>query len=69
MANWEYATVEWLWDSGNFRANLPGNQEKKSSGSYNELVMLLNDLGKDGWEVASCASGGNWLFWTLKRTA
>ena len=67
MANWEYATVEWLWDGGHFRVNLPGNREKKSSGSYNELVILLGELGREGWDVASCVSGGNWLFWTLKR--
>jgi len=69
MANWEYATLEWLWDSGSFRLNMPGRNEKQSSGSYNELVELLNELGKGSWEVASCTSGGNWLFWTLKRQA
>ncbi|MFZ5553284.1 MAG: hypothetical protein ACOZCO_09230 [Bacteroidota bacterium] len=67
MNTFEFATVEWLWDSGSFRVNLPGNSEKKSSGSYPELVNLLNELGKDGWSVASACSGGNWLFWTLQR--
>ncbi|HEU4719403.1 MAG TPA: hypothetical protein VFU15_16275 [Bacteroidia bacterium] len=65
--NWEYATIEWLWDSGNFRVNLPGNRERNSPGSYSELVALLNEMGGEGWDVASCTSGGNWLFWTLKR--
>jgi hypothetical protein len=64
---WEYASVEWLWDGGTFRINLPGNNERSASGSYNELVSLLNELGGDGWEIATCASAGNWLFWTLKR--
>lgn len=69
MAKWEYISVEWLWDSGNFRVNYPGNQERKSTGSYNELVQLFNQLGQEGWEIATCASGGNWLFWTFKRSA
>jgi hypothetical protein len=65
--NFEYASLEWLWDSSGFRLNLPGNNEKSSAGSYNELVSLMNELGREGWEIATCASGGNWLFWTFKR--
>jgi hypothetical protein len=64
---WEYATLEWLWDSNSIRVNLPGGEEKMSSGSYKEVVDTLTELGKSNWEVASCVSGGNWLFWTLKR--
>lgn len=68
MANWQHLTVEWLWDSGNIRINFPDNKERKLSGSYSELVQAFNDLGKEGWEAVSCASGGNWLFWTFKRS-
>ena len=63
----EYATLEWLWDSGNIRVNLPHNVENKTSGTYPEVVNMLGTLGQDRWEVATCTSGGNWLFWTLKR--
>jgi hypothetical protein len=65
----EYATLEWLWDSNSLRVNFPGGDEKTSSGSYKEVVGLLTALGSEGWDVASCVAGGNWLFWTLKRTS
>ncbi|MBU0493531.1 MAG: hypothetical protein KKA73_28720 [Chloroflexi bacterium] len=66
---WEYCIVEWLWDAGNIRCTLPAGGGFQKPGSYAELVDVLTDLGHDGWEVASCAAGGNWLFWTLKRQA
>jgi hypothetical protein len=65
----EYAIMEWLWDVGSLRVNLPGNKEELSTGMYAEVVVLLSKLGKDGWEVCSCVSGSNWLFWTLKRNS
>jgi hypothetical protein len=67
IVKYEYATLEWLWDSSNLRANLPNNQEIKVAGSYAEVVNLLTQLGSQGWDVVTCTSGGNWLFWTLKR--
>jgi hypothetical protein len=63
----EYATLEWLWDMHELRVNLPQNQEHKSKGTYNEVVAVLTTLGNEGWEAVTCTSGGNWLFWTLKR--
>ncbi|GAA2719436.1 hypothetical protein [Actinocorallia aurantiaca] len=64
---YEFATLEWLWDGGSIRVNLPGDQERMFSGGYNEVVSILSDLGGQGWDVATCAAGGNWLFWTLRR--
>jgi hypothetical protein len=69
MTRFEYATVEWLWDSGNLRADLPGGESRTGKGSYAAVVELLTALGRDGWEVATCVSSANWLFWTLKRTS
>jgi hypothetical protein len=69
MAKFEYATVEWLWDVGALRADLPGGEHKTAKGEYPAVVQMLSDLGRDGWEVATCATSANWLFWTLKRTA
>ena len=66
---WEYCTVEWLWNQQSIRCNLPGGDELTQGGSYNEVVEFLTSLGSEGWEVASCTAGGNWLFWTLKRPA
>ena len=66
-STWQYATVEWLWDTHALRTNLPGGQEAASQGTYAEVVETLNQLGSDGWEVATCVSNANWLFWTLKR--
>ncbi len=63
----EYATLEWLWDVGSLRVNLPGNLEELSNGMYPEVVAVLTKLGKEGWEVCACVSNANWLFWTLKR--
>jgi len=64
---WENATLEWLWDSGTFRCDLPNGDGFKRNGSYEEVVKILNELGEQGWEVAACVSNANWLFWTLKR--
>ena len=63
----EYATLEWLWDGNSIRINTPGGKETSAEGSYAEVVSSLSALGKKGWEVVTCTSGGNWLFWTLKR--
>lgn len=68
-SRWEYATLEWIWDQGFMRYNLPDGQEWTERGSYAEVVAILNRLGDDGWEVATCAASGNWLFWTLRRPA
>jgi hypothetical protein len=69
MARFEYATLEWLWDVGGIRADLPGGDTRRAQGEYAAVVQMLNELGRDGWEVASCATSANWLFWTLKRQA
>ena len=69
MAKLEYATVEWLWDSGGIRADLPGGNTLTGQGEYAAVLEMLNRLGQDHWEVASCATSANWLFWTLKRAA
>ena len=65
----EYATIEWLWNTNALRLNLPGGREHPSSGSYREVVDLLNRMGSEGWQVASCVASANWLFWTLQRQA
>lgn len=63
----EFGIVEWLWDQDSIRVNLPKNNERMFSGSFNEVVTLLSELGSQGWDVAACAANGNWLFWTLRR--
>ena len=63
--NFEYAIIEWLWEEGSIRVNLPGNNEKFYQGSYNELVEVFNRLGAEGWQTSTCTSAGNWIFWTL----
>ncbi|WP_242614333.1 hypothetical protein [Actinomadura roseirufa] len=64
---YEFATIEWLWDEHAIRINLPGGDERRLNGNYNELVAVLCDLGRYGWDVASSTSGGNWVFWTMRR--
>jgi hypothetical protein len=65
--NIEYAILEWLWEDSSIRLNLPNNEEKLYEGSYNEVVEVLNRLGKEGWDAATCITGVNWILWTLKR--
>jgi len=67
MQQWEYATVEWIWNQNDIRCTLPGKDGFTRQGSYAEVVDVLTQLGGEGWEVAACAAAGNWLFWTLKR--
>jgi hypothetical protein len=64
----EFATVEWIWEVGAIRLNLPNGVEQNNAGSYKEVVALLSALGAQGWDVATCTAAGNWLFWTLRRT-
>lgn len=64
---WEYCTVEWLWDTGGIRCNMPDGSETRASGDYAGIVDTLTNLGHAGWEVVDCVAGANWLFWTLKR--
>jgi hypothetical protein len=69
MSKFEYATMEWLWDVGAIRVDLPGGDTRTGKGEYPAVVKMLTELGRDGWEVATCATNANWLFWTLKRQA
>ena len=48
MTRFEYATVEWLWDAGQLRADLPGGKNFAAQGEYAAVVDLLGKLGKDG---------------------
>ncbi|TYC10089.1 hypothetical protein FXF65_32910 [Actinomadura syzygii] len=67
MFTYEFGTIEWLWDQETIQVNLPGDYEEMYHGNHKEIVTLLSDLGSQGWDVASCSSTGNWLFWTLRR--
>jgi hypothetical protein len=75
MTNYEYCTLTWEWTSkkGVFAVRFPDEKNsiytKPTADDDVKAVELLNDLGKDGWEVASCSAGVNWMVWTLKRTA
>ena len=51
MDNWEYCTLEWLWDESRMRLNPPDGQESKLRGSYPEVVAVLNSLGASGWQT------------------
>lgn len=67
MTQWQYATVEWIWDQHLLRVDLPGGDVERSQGAYEEVVRVLNELGAQGWEVAASVTQLNWIFWTLKR--
>jgi hypothetical protein len=63
----EYAAMEWIWNVAQITTYMPGNKVFKISGSYPEIVIELNKLGQEGWEISSCTSSGNWIFWTFKK--
>ncbi len=67
IQSWDHCIVEWLWASESIRINRPDQAEFIQPGSYTEVVQILTALGKEGWEVATCAGVANWLLWTLKR--
>ncbi len=69
MKKYEYAILEWLWDSNSIRIDLPHAAPYKTQGAHPEIVRELTRLGHQGWEVETTAAQGNWLFWTLKRDA
>ena len=69
VETWEYATVEWLWDTNQIRWNLPGGQEGTAPGAHAAVVETLTRLGHDGWEAVACSAAGNWLFWSMRRRA
>ncbi|WNV89466.1 hypothetical protein [Umezawaea sp. Da 62-37] len=65
---YEFGTVEWMWTEGTIRVNLPGGYERVHQQSgFPEVVEVLSALGATGWDVATNAAAGNWLFWTLRR--
>ena len=65
--SWEYCIVEWLWDFGRIQYFLPDGQQGEEEGSYPQVVEVLSQLGRDGWEVVGNTASSNWVFWTLKR--
>ncbi len=67
MKRFEYLTIEWLWASGNLKVNYGNGREENETGSYDQLVNLLNDKGREGWEAVSSSASANWVFWTLKK--
>ena len=64
---WFYASVEWIWQGGTIRINIPHQQEVHQRGSYQEVVETLTRLGMQGWEVVACVGVGDWIYWTLKH--
>ncbi len=67
MKRFEYLTVEWLWDSGSLKVNYGNALEENERGSYDELVNLLNRLGRERWELVGTTANANWVFYTMKR--
>jgi hypothetical protein len=67
MTRWEYASMEWVWQDGTIRLNLPGQPEQHLEGSYAEVVETLCRLGRDCWEVATTVAVSDWIYWTLRR--
>ncbi|WP_106400589.1 hypothetical protein [Actinocorallia populi] len=64
----EFASMEWIWTDRSIRVNLPGNQEYMYTGYFDEVVAIQNDLGAQGWDVATSVASANWIYWTLRRS-
>ncbi|HSH01344.1 MAG TPA: hypothetical protein VLL52_02425 [Anaerolineae bacterium] len=67
MNQWEHAILEWIWAENQIQLFLPNQPPQQMNGSYDLVLQYLNDLGQQGWEVATSSAAGNWLLWTLKR--
>ncbi|GAB2823596.1 hypothetical protein GCM10022221_22210 [Actinocorallia aurea] len=59
--------MEWIWTDHSIRVNLPDGQERLYSGNFGEVLAVQNDLGKQGWDVATSVASGNWIYWTFRR--
>ncbi|MFC1975402.1 hypothetical protein ACFLXQ_03270 [Chloroflexota bacterium] len=64
---WEYCTLNWIWSDSDIRLTLPNVEESFEKGNHKEIVQMLTNLGKDGWEIVGCVGVANWILWTLKR--
>lgn len=64
---YEYGSIEWLWQDSAIRVNLPNKEEKRSAGSYQEIIEVQTQLGQQGWEIITATAGSNWIYWTIKR--
>jgi len=67
MKRWEYCTLEWIWAGSSIRINTPVHAEQMLKGSYQEVVALLCEMGRDCWEVTGKVACADWVYWTLKR--
>jgi hypothetical protein len=67
MARYEFGAVAWSPSRDKGTLNLPGTAEKSYEGGIEKIVEVLTDLGHQGWDVATCATGGRWLIWTIRR--
>ena len=45
MDRYEYATMEWLWDVGALRADLPGGKTETAKGEYPAVSRCLARWG------------------------
>ncbi len=75
MPTWEYASVITANDAETQRAGvsvkLPGGRLERQQG---DISQVLNELGKDGWELVSYHSSGagTWgfeQFWLKRRSS
>ncbi|CAM3492191.1 hypothetical protein KIPE111705_10975 [Kibdelosporangium persicum] len=67
MARYEFGTVTWSASYDKGTVTLPGTAETSHRGGMEKIVEVLSDLGNQGWDVATCATGGRWLIWTVRR--
>ncbi|HEX8463870.1 MAG TPA: hypothetical protein VF627_04565 [Abditibacterium sp.] len=68
MTKYEYATI-YLFRGmgGNTLVYLPDASEQKVPGNLSEVTRILNQLGRQGWEIAACVGDSSSAIWTLKR--
>lgn len=77
MDRFEHCMLEYYWsqpsyvDAAQFKPSFTifhadGRQELQVGGNL-EITATLNQLGREGWRIASAVTTTNWILWTLER--
>ncbi|MBX3203097.1 MAG: hypothetical protein KF894_33545 [Labilithrix sp.] len=77
MDRYEHCMIEFYWthpggaDAATFKSGFSvfhadGRVDNREGGNP-ELTALLNQLGAEGWRVATASTAANWILWTLER--
>ncbi|ALG10405.1 hypothetical protein [Kibdelosporangium phytohabitans] len=67
MTGYEFGMVTWSISRDKGTVNLAGTAERLCRGGVSDIVEVLTGLGHEGWDVAACTTGRDYLIWTMRR--